>query len=97
MCGKSPPPAVDALCLFDALRVNFSPLVINDDEMKTDSIQKACEVVQPRELWRAFRLGHDMERHTGARREFALTEVSEGPHGPKVSICREVVHEVSVV
>ncbi len=96
MRGKSPPTAVEIPCLLDALRLNFSPVVIDDDEMETDRVQKACEVIQPCELWRAFRLGYDVTWHACAHREFALTEVRDSTHGAKVSICREVFHEASV-
>jgi hypothetical protein len=93
MRRKSPTPTVDALCLLDALGLHFSALVIDNDEVKADSLKKPRELLHPCALRGVFSLRDDGVRHARARREFTLAQVGHGTRSPKVPICRKTAHE----
>jgi hypothetical protein len=90
---KSPTPAVDTFRLLDTLRLHFSALVIDDDEMQSGCLEQARKVFHPRMSRSAFCSEDDLTRHSSAYREFALTKVSDRARCPNVSICRKLVHK----
>jgi hypothetical protein len=93
---ESPPPAVETLRLLDALRLDLSAIVIDDDEVQTRCFQEARKLVYPRISRGRFRLGYNVVGHAGARREFALADVGDRACGTDVSIGWKVGHELSV-
>jgi hypothetical protein len=96
MRRKSSTPAIDTLRLSHVLRLDFSAVVIDDDEMQTRRFKKSRELLHPRTLRSVFGLGDDAVRDTGAHREFALAQVGNGSRGPHVPVGREVAHKGSV-
>jgi hypothetical protein len=96
MCRKSPACTINPFRLVDALGMHFSALVIDDDEMQASCFEKARKLFHPRISRGTFHPGDDVERHAGARGEFALTNVGYRARGPHVSTCVENAHEESV-
>ena len=96
MTRKSPTSAIDALRLLPVFRLDFSPLVVDDDEMQTRGFQEASKVVHPRISRGVLSFGDDVVRNPGARRELSLAEVGDRAGGPNVPICWEIAHDLSV-
>jgi hypothetical protein len=96
MRRKSPTPTINAPRLLCALRLHFSTLVIDDNEMQTCCFEEPRELPYARIFRSALHPGDDVERHASAHRELALTNVSDRARSPDVSIRREMVHEVTV-
>jgi hypothetical protein len=96
MRWKSPTPTIDALRLLNALRLDLSAFVIDDDQMEAGGLKQARELAHPRAFRSAFHPGDDVERHAGTHGEFALTNVGDRARSPNVSTCREIAHDVSV-
>ena len=64
--------------------------------MQARSLEEAREVVNSRVSRSAFRPGDDVVRNPGADGELALTKVCDRACGANVSICRKIVHQISV-
>jgi hypothetical protein len=73
MCWKPPAPAVETVRLVHVLWLNFSTLIIDDDEMQTRRLEEARKLLNSRTLGVVLGAGDDVVGYTSPHRELTLT------------------------
>ena len=97
MGRESPAPPIDTVRLMHVFWLDFSTLIVDDDQMQARGFEQSRKLLNPGTVGVVLGVGDDVVSHPGAQRKLTLTQVAHSPRRPNVSICRKVAHEPSLV